>query len=268
MHVMAHIPESEQDFSSPVIVGGSGGSGTRMICAILAKAGVFMARHVNPSNDAMFIDEFLNTRLNAILEQSHSVDYSPEQINDDIRAAFAADLEHLIRGCYSDRPAYAPHWGFKHPRTAYILPFLHQLHPQMTFIHVIRDGRDMAFSKNHNQARLHFEAMMNRRYTPNSPFDSIALWNQMNCEAAKWAERNLGERYLCMRYEDICAHPEQEVQRLLAHIGMENADISRLLHYVTPSSGIGRWRETDARLTEVLEELGAGALTRFGYKAD
>ena len=40
-------------------------------------------------------------------------------------------------------------WGFKHPRTALVLPFLQEAtQGKIKYVHVIRDGRDLAFSKN------------------------------------------------------------------------------------------------------------------------
>ena len=53
-------------------------------------------------------------------------------------------------------------WGWKEPRSIYLLPFFHRHLPGLRFLHVVRDGRDMAFSENQNQLRKHGEARVSR----------------------------------------------------------------------------------------------------------
>ena len=42
-------------------------------------------------------------------------------------------------------------WGWKHPHSLLLLPLLVDAWPRLRFVHVVRDGRDMAFSANRNQ---------------------------------------------------------------------------------------------------------------------
>jgi hypothetical protein len=45
-------------------------------------------------------------------------------------------------------------WGWKEPNTYIILEKLNEYYPNMKYIHLIRNGLDMAFSENQNQVKL------------------------------------------------------------------------------------------------------------------
>ena len=67
------------------------------------------------------------------------------------RAALApdmiADLRARLDAHLAELPADAPSWGWKEPRSIYLLPFLNEQMPTIRFLHFIRDGRDMAFPR-------------------------------------------------------------------------------------------------------------------------
>ena len=91
----------------------------------------------------------------------------------------------------------------------YVLPLIHARFPKMSFVHVLRDGRDMAVSDNRNQLRKHYAALFGE---PSSELDhqaALRLWSATNVMVARWGERVLGERYLQVRFEDLCQRPEE-----------------------------------------------------------
>ncbi|BCW93430.1 MAG: hypothetical protein KatS3mg007_1324 [Thermoanaerobaculum sp.] len=71
-------------------------------------------------------------------------------------------LEEHLRPLVSEQRGGARYsaWGWKEPRSIYLLPFWNELMPSLRFIHVIRDGRDMAFSANQNQLRKHGKCIL------------------------------------------------------------------------------------------------------------
>ncbi len=70
--------------------------------------------------------------------------------------------------------------------------------PDLKFIHVVRDGRDMALSSNQNQLRKHGGAILtwNERFFRSKPERSLLLWARVNLHAAEFGESNLRENYL------------------------------------------------------------------------
>src|SRR5260370_20821937 len=89
-------------------------------------------------------------------------------------------------------------WGWKEPRSIYFLPFLDQHWPGTKFIHVIRDGRDMAFSSNQNQLRKHGLFVLGSEVTDAPDPGRIAvLWARTNTEAGSHCAARNDDPLLC-----------------------------------------------------------------------
>jgi hypothetical protein len=256
---------------TPVVIGATGGSGTRVIHGVLETAGLFMGhgRKLNHAGDAMDIEPVLDAYINPILSATNTLDYEADDLPKKLRAAAGRDLVIAVARLLNALPAPQARWGWKNPRSMYILPLIHALFPEVRFIHLVRDGRDMATSDNQNQPRKHYQALFAEPLNETDPSGSIRLWTAANLAVADWAERNLGERYLRLRFEDLCAEPENGVRRILEFAGFEDPEIQPALvtageTVATPSS-LNRWRQLDPTIAETLTRQGAEALARFGY---
>ena len=87
----------------------------------------------------------------------------------------------------------------------------------------------MAFSENQVQLRKHGDAVLGPSDEPEA-LRSIALWREVNLRAADFGERELGDRYLRLRFEDLCAEPAARVAEVLALLrarGRRGADRRR-----------------------------------------
>jgi hypothetical protein len=157
-------------------------------------------------------------------------------------------------------------WGWKEPRSIFLVSFLARALPGLRLLHMVRDGRDLAFSKNQNQPRKHADAFLGSESPrPDAPVRSIELWNAVNLRAADAGEAELGERYLRIRFEDLCAEPEPVISKTLGFLGLEG-DPAQLAEEVEPPPTLGRWREAEPVLVQELERIAAPALERFGYR--
>src|SRR5205085_1459924 len=86
-------------------------------------------------------------------------------------------------------------WGWKEPRSIYLLPFYRRRMPDLRFLHVVRDGRDMALSSNQNQLRKHGAMLLApEELELPPPVQSITLWSRINLQATAFGEQVLGER--------------------------------------------------------------------------
>ena len=54
-----------------------------------------------------------------------------------------------------------------------------------------------------------------------TPVRSIAIWTRVNTAAADYGEERLGERYLRVRFEDLCAQPGETVRRIYDFFGLD-----------------------------------------------
>jgi hypothetical protein len=154
-------------------------------------------------------------------------------------------------------------WGWKEPRSIYLLPFLHRHLPALRFLHVVRDGRDMALSANQNQLRKHGDAALIPADLPPRT-RSIALWSWVNLEAKRYGEEELGPRYLRIRFEDLCEGPSEITARILEFVAL-GGDAHELAGAVVPPSSLGRWRTADEALVGELQRVAGDALVELGY---
>jgi hypothetical protein len=186
-----------------------------------------------------------------------------------LNSAMARSLLPAIEDHLGGQSPTTKSWGWKEPNSIYLLPFLHDQLPGVRFVHLVRDGRDMAFSDNQRQLIKHGRAYLG--YSPQQFREqherSVALWASVNSEAADYGERILGDNYLRVRFEDLCAQPVSVLGRLYDFVGL-NGDVERIAHEeVAPPLSLGRWRQQDARSLRRIAKVSElkAALARFGY---
>jgi hypothetical protein len=257
---------------SPMVIGATGGSGTRVLHGVLEKAGLFMgdSAGTNHAGDAKDIEPMLDAFINPILSVAKSLDYEveslPRGLTVDARRCLALCVDRFLHEITDNNMP----WGWKNPRTMYILPLITELFPDLRFIHLVRDGRDMATSDNQNQPRKHYQAMFDATLDEDSgPSGSIRLWAAANLGTANWGERHLASRYLRIRFEDLCANPEIGITTLVEFAGLKNL-ARETIHeiaeeFVKPPASLGRWRGLEPDAVASLSRHGADALSRFGY---
>jgi hypothetical protein len=260
-------------YPPPVVIFGTGGSGTRVLQVLTDHSGYYLGTNLNRAGDALDIGHFMRRWLDRYLGKTDWID---EMVEGSQKSAFGYPLamaedfaltieEH--RAAIENRQAM---WGWKAPRTILIFPFVHELFPDMRAIHLVRDGRDMAYSKNQQQMRRHGPQLLDPDQNDASdPVRSIAFWARVNTAAASYGEGELGDNYLRMRYEDVCGDPAAAVVQLLDFVDspVSRESMQRVAALkIRPSTSIGRWREHDPAELDSLQSIAGDALRRFGYE--
>jgi hypothetical protein len=157
-------------------------------------------------------------------------------------------------------------WGWKEPRSSFLLPFIHSCFRNLRFLHVVRDGRDMAYSSNQNQLSKHGRTLLRNEETEwPRPLQSMAVWSRHNLRVAEYAEEHLRERYLRIRFEDLCASPVVVIRRVLEFFSLKGDPQELASGEVFPPSSLGRWRDKDRTIQVAFQTVGGSALRRFGY---
>jgi len=171
--------------------------------------------------------------------------------------------------------------GDKTPSYVRVIPFLHRLFPQARFVHLVRDGRDVALSalswnKNHkNVGRFSCWTA--------EPLITSALWWAWNVTQGRQASDLLGAGgYLELRYEALVADPEGVGRQLceflqlpydqaMAHfyeghtrdVGKSSAKKA----WLPPTHGLRDWRrQMSAEQLELFEAAAGGVLTACAYE--
>jgi hypothetical protein len=242
----------------PVIIGGSGGSGTRVIAQLCAETGHYMGHDLNVAYDSKSFGRFLRRWLDDFVASKGNLSPALAQ---QMREEFEARVLHHR---YSIHPLEA-RWGWKNPRNVFLFPFHHMVYPEAKIIHMVRDGRDMAFSDNQNQLRNHGRTVLGDAMDQMPlPLQSVSLWNTVNLTAAEYCEGRLGDRYLRVRLEDLCRDGKGGVARILAFLGVEG-DPEKLAGIIQPPSSLGRWRDESSESVSALTSAAEAGLRKFDY---
>ena len=236
----------------PGVAGATGGSGTRVVARIMRRGGMFIGSDLNVSEDALDFAAFSDSWIDRYWGRGMTPDMH-------------AELRALVARQFAEAPPGRP-WGWKEPRSVYLLPFLNQHLPSIRFLHVIRDGRDMAYSSNQMQLKKHGEVILPPGEEP-APLRSIELWGAVNTSAADFGEAEMGDRYLRLRFEDLCGDPVTAVAAVLRFYGLEGDAEAIAAEEVKSPSSFERWRTEDEAMGRALTERAHAALVRFGYQS-
>jgi choline-sulfatase len=244
----------------PVVVGGTGGSGTRVVARILIALGVDMGATRNPADDSLPFAAFDWRWGREVVAAQLAHRGASGRLGDARRA-----LESVLRTQASRTGAP---WGWKHPHSYLLLPFLRDAVDGLRFVHVMRDGRDNALSSNQRQLDHYGPLLL-------GPNDGItdrrcraaAFWSRANGLAADTGQAELTDAYMRLRLEDLCADPAAGVDALIAFAGVHPREEQRAtaIALVTAPASLGRWRAAPPSLRAALEQAARQGLTRFGY---
>ena len=246
-------PETWAGISGAGVIGATGGSGTRVLARIVLRGGMFIGADRNRSEDALDFALYSDRWVDEVVAGRR-----PAAMTDELRALVSRQRA----GRAGDEP-----WGWKEPRSVYLLPFLDKELSGLRFLHVVRDGRDMAFSENQVQLRKHGAAVLGDAGGEPSPLRSIALWSEVNLRAADYGEQTLGPRYLRIRFEDLCADPAAVTAEVLGFFGLQGDAELIASEEVSPPPSLGRWRDQGADAVAELEAVAGDALRRLGYQS-
>jgi hypothetical protein len=258
---------------SPIVMGGVGGSGTRVIAEILRDQGIYLGDDLNAASDNLwFTLLFKRAELfpddNNLGEMSqgcdlflkvmmHGHDLTPEERHFLNRLVTKDRLQHSkewlklrvdsmqlkLEGEHP-RLAEGHRWGWKEPSSHLFVPYLKSRIPELRYIHVVRHGLDMAFSKNQNQLAFWGERLLGRPVDVNDPSDSLSYWCRVHQRVRRYAD-DLQGRFLWIDFDSFCVEPEKQMPELLDFVGVSGGDVALQSLDVEPPGSTGRFRDRD-----------------------
>jgi hypothetical protein len=127
--------------------------------------------------------------------------------------------------------------GNKTPDSARRMHTLHTLWPEARFIHLIRDGRNVALSLM-SWSRVAQKRPGTFSTWKDDPVSTAALWWELNVRCGREAARTLDPKMYCeIRYESLIANPEQECRAISAFLGLPFDDAMLRHHDERPGRG-------------------------------
>jgi hypothetical protein len=273
--VLADLQSRWSDRPPPIIVFCKSHSGSRVLARLLLAAGVYLGPDRNESEDAVGLLDLVRPMV-----ERHYPSYGTLMRHGD------PDLERLVTTVL-DRHlaelARGQRWGWKLCESLYILPILHRLFPTAQFVHLVRDGRDVAFSDHIAPT----EAFWRKVY-----FDTAVVerWRHLRLSARKYKEcphrfnarhwvnsvttarhygAMIGANYREVRYEALVAQPLEECGRVLSELGLGIEPTALRSFAATIEDGrVGKFRRQPLRKRAEAESVLRPTLESFGYGID
>lgn len=260
---------------APIAIGGIGGSGTRVLARALRMAGVHTGDDINESLDTLWFTLLFKDRrilrasqsdfdrrlavFLAAMRQGVVSDNPPPELIDGDRPGNGAvqhdeiwlkeRLESLTCAIAQNSNSTAAglrRWGWKEPNTHIVLDRLAGALPDLKYVHMVRNGLDMAWSANQNQLRFWGYAFLDpcsEREPEVTPRNSLAYWRRAQ-ERIEQIGHAMGDRFFTLRYEDLCAEPQHELGRLMkfCELPVDRSLLNTIAASVHSPDSIGRYR--------------------------
>ncbi len=264
---------------NPVMVLGHGRSGTSILIKLLRKY-----LKINFGTESQFIVRYYNklTHYGDLKNRSNLKnlvsDISKERYFKRLKKRFnfevhLQDVLHRIQGStyrsvlnaffeqFADYHGMR-RWGDKTPEYLYHLPVLCNLFPDAQYIHIVRDGRDVALSE--------FKAPFGAK----NIFCAAHEWQKKIKMVHDFAETIPVSNFYEIRYEELLAEPVNVFTGLISFLGIDDTDgrlqefIKQNIAYDLKRDNSNKWKkQLTSRQKRLFERVAGSMLRHYGYEA-
>ncbi len=257
-----------------IAVGGLGGSGTRVIARMLQMLDIYVGSSLNSKLDNLWFtllfkrqswframpepdDFFFALSMFRRAMEAGLAGNLPRNAEERLRTIkveagragtslglTVTTLEEFLHSRPYNRQRFRG-WGWKEPNTHVFLPQIAAAIPNLKYVHVIRNGLDMAFSSNQQQL-ANWGALIGRFDVDGvklSPKMALDFWIAANRRATDIGNVIGPDMFHLLNYDRLCANPEEEIRGLLRFLRLDahNPDPAPLKQIIAPVS-LGRFR--------------------------
>jgi len=261
---------------SPVFVLGHSRSGTSLVCRLLLDhLGVNfgtesqfivryhrkLAQYGNLGDDRRLrwlLHDVGHERFFARTRQNFGFVFDPERAARSIRDR---TFSGVLRAIFDQFAASQGHvrWGDKTPEYCRHLPLIHELFPDAQFLHVIRDGRDVA------------QSIFQTGFGSKNAYEAARDWKRTVSDIRTFGAQVAPGSFLEIRYEDLLRNPVGTMDRVADGLGIENraaviADVAPRLRGFVRADNTRKWKhQLTGREIECFEAFAGDELRTSGY---
>jgi hypothetical protein len=264
---------------SPVIIGGIGGSGTRVVAQILKALHFYIGHDLNIPLDNLsytllfkrkkwFYKNHNNKKeifkglkileksitqtnpkyniseMNFLFKSTASMFIHGHNLNKDGKGVWAVErLKKIIKGGVYHKNKYIG-WGWKEPNSHLILPYLIDYYPNLKYIHTIRNGLDMAYSSNQQQL-FNWAKLFNVDLTNTNvclPETSFNYWLEANKRVIEIGKTMKKEAFHLVNFDKLALKDEKEIKNLINFLGISFSKETEIeiMNIISEPDTIGR----------------------------
>lgn len=260
------------DFSRVVGVGGMGGSGTRLVAHLLRKMGFHLGHFLNKELDNLVFtrlfknpdwyatasedtfsarfDLFCRIMRNEKLDRATLKTYLDAAKENKLHSATMIQRLHFIVKNRFTKSETPQSWAWKEPNTQIMIRGIIPLAEGLRYIHVVRHGLDMAFSKNRQQLINWGGLYALERFRKNgddAPVEQLEFWLRSTEDVVNNCKPLLGDRFYLLNYNHLIEQPEDEITNLakFLNVHLTASQLNSLLRYVKKPESDGRYMQHD-----------------------
>ena len=251
----------ETKMSSPIAIGGVGGSGTRVVARLVQALGFYVGDDLNEACDNLWFT-LLFKRRGALIESAERTAAlirlftrrmtGSNILSDDERSdllALAADdrpqhdrvwLQERVNS-FVNSPSRPPGpWGWKEPNTHVLVDHFLRENKDLRYVHVFRDPLDMSISSNQNQLRFWGPLLLGTDVVCD-PRTSLRFWcvadRRIRLLMQRWPER-----VHLLNFDGLCKQPGLYLDQLQIFLRREFSAAERqaFANTLAPAATIGR----------------------------
>jgi hypothetical protein len=236
-----------------------------MIAQFMREIGYNMGGDLNGANDNLWFT-LLFKRPDVLIEPRHSFAQLADVFYRRMGGSFAPDelIKSLVMEIASrPRPQHSAEWlkvraeallrhvktddrvlpwGWKEPNTHVLIDRFLDFDRELRYIHVVRNGLDLAFSENQNQLRLWGSIFLGRMPMV-TPRESLAYWCAVHRRMRTMMHHYEG-RIMQVEFDRFCIEPQSVCREIVAFVGREapKVVIDKFAATVTVPDSVGQFR--------------------------
>ena len=248
----------------PVVVMGRGHSGTRIMAWALEALGIRMGTiKSKPTGDCQ--DRRFTGTIKKLARRTLHLPAAATPVKKDLKT-----FQKAVYNYMDWLDDVTPAWGWKFPETYLIGNIVEATFPNARYIHMIRDGRDLAFKmhltddSNRGLGRTLLK-YLNAVDQPDH-IQAALSWNFQVKRFAIFAD-DLGGRLHTLTFEALCQNPIGEMDKVASFLDvpMTNNCRSYLKDKVNPTK-VAQFHNEDPSKVADVENLLNKTLDSYGYK--
>ncbi len=227
-----------------IMIGGVGGSGTRVFAESLLHAGVRSSSDLNKASDHLgstllfkrreILDDIRSGRFErswSLLEKAFHGGGRPTGDEKSFLKSLASQprMHHKVRWLKKRCRALframraesdGSRWFVKEPNLHVIAPAVFEIRDNVRMVMVVRHGVDMAFSGNQQQLQLWGPVILDEPDLPIDPVSSLRYWCRVHRQIMDLA-RTQPDHVRILSFDQLCRDPESVLGSLFDFVGVE-----------------------------------------------
>lgn len=279
---------------SPLVIGGLGGSGTRVIAQLVNDLGFYLGSHLNEPLDNLWFTFFLRRPKSFNSFDDKKITQSvflfdltmknkmPINARTKIKLykiAFEFIVYNYVKGkerfhfpirCIRSIENQKEdfnynYWGWKEPNSHLFIPQLSIQYPNMKYIHVIRHPLDIMYGTNFIQLfNWHYLFNIENPNEKNKRLLMLEYYDKANERAINIGKEILKDNFLLLRYEDLIEKKYSTIQSIVKFLNIEFDDSKNISLLNIPFTIIKRYNENQYK--SMLNDSLVKLMNKYDYK--